>query len=204
MRLLEHLLGPLAEISDVAFAADRKSSDPQTIYPVEPGVKLVAPCNVVGRAGREHLDLGVSSEMFRDIPGMQLRATVQVGAIALDDDGKPHCSSVPVSPSGDGCATVSVAGAAAGAGASLGPGVGGARADLGDPVSATCGSAAGVGGSGSPDGAVDPVSAAGVGNAASTEVAVEVDGLVSGGLADGSSSGAGGGVAAGVCAGSVF
>ena len=149
MRFLEDLRGPPTEVIGLAFAADGKPPDRDAVHLLETGVELVAPRDVVGRTGRQHLDLGVSGEVFRDIPGMQLGATVQVGAVALDDDGQFHCSSVSAPPLGDGGATVFVVRAVAGAGASLWPGVGDAGRRVGDSPWASGGTAGGAGGSGS-------------------------------------------------------
>ena len=97
MRRLEDLRGPLTKLFGVAFAADRKPPDRDTVHPLDPGVELVAPGDVVGRAGRQNLALGVSREVLSDIPGMQLGAAVQLGAVALDDERDLQGSS----PTGD-------------------------------------------------------------------------------------------------------
>ena len=49
--------------------------------------------DVVGRAGREDLDLSVAREMLGDIPRVQLGAAVDRLAVALDDDRDLHCGS---------------------------------------------------------------------------------------------------------------
>ena len=140
MRFFEDHRGPLTELVGVAFAADGKPPDRDTIHLLDTGVELVAPRDVVGGAGRQDLDIGVSSEVLSNIPGMQFGAAVQCGAVALDDDGEFHCWSVPACPVvdgvpvvdvvdvvdvGDGAATGSAAGVMVGAGAppSLGVGV---------------------------------------------------------------------------------
>ena len=97
MRLFEDLRRPPTEHVDVAFPADRKPPDRDAVHPLDTGVELVAPRDVVGRAGRQDLDLDVSGEVLSDIPGMLLGAAVQLGAIALDDNGELHCSSVRAS-----------------------------------------------------------------------------------------------------------
>ena len=52
--------------------------------------ELVAPRDVVGRARRQDLDVGVPREVLGDVAGVQLGAAVDCLAVALNDDRELH------------------------------------------------------------------------------------------------------------------
>ena len=83
----------------MALVADRETADGDAVDLLDAGRRLVAPGDVVARARREHLDLGVPREALRDVARVQLGAAVDVGAVALDDDRELHDSlDAPPSP----------------------------------------------------------------------------------------------------------
>ena len=60
---------------------------------LDAGRQLVAPRDVVGRAGRQDLDLGVAGEVLGDVARVQLGAAVDCLTVALNDDRELHCCS---------------------------------------------------------------------------------------------------------------
>src|SRR5687767_12719028 len=117
MTLLEDLLGAASELQRVAFVRHAKPPDGHAFHPLGSGPELVTPCDVVGRARRQHLDVRVPGEMFGDVAGVQLRAAVDRLTVALNDDGDLHWVS-------------SVSGGLAGGGISGSDGCAGAPAKL--------------------------------------------------------------------------
>ena len=71
---------------------DRKAPHRDAVDLLDAGRQLVAPGDVVAGAGRQDLDLGVPREVLGDVARVQLRAAVDVGAVALDDDRELHDS----------------------------------------------------------------------------------------------------------------
>ena len=55
--------------------------------------QLVRPGDVIARAGRKHLHLMVAREPLGHVARVLLRAAVDVGAVALNDDRQLHCRS---------------------------------------------------------------------------------------------------------------
>ena len=83
---------PPAELERLAFVRDRKASHRDAVDLLDAGRQLVAPGDVVARAGRDDFDLGVPREPLGDVARVQLRAAVDVGAVALNDDRELHDS----------------------------------------------------------------------------------------------------------------
>src|SRR5258706_5047583 len=71
----------------------RKAAYRHAVDTIASGGELVAPRDVVGGAGRQHLDLGVTAEMFGDVPRVELGSAVDRLAVALDNDRELHCGS---------------------------------------------------------------------------------------------------------------
>ncbi len=72
----------------VARPGNRRTVTPLTCS--TPAGSSLLPGDVVARAGREDLDLGVPREAFGDVARVQLGAAVDVRAVALDDDRELH------------------------------------------------------------------------------------------------------------------
>ena len=70
------------------------------MYRLDAGRELVGPRDIVLRAGGEHLDLGMTREVLRDVARMQLGAAVDVGAVPLRDDRDLHDTLEPESAGG--------------------------------------------------------------------------------------------------------
>ena len=79
-----------AEIELVALPRDGKALDHDAVDRLGPGGKIVAPRDVVARAGGQHADVRVAREVLGDVPRVQLGAAVDVGAVPLHHDGELH------------------------------------------------------------------------------------------------------------------
>src|SRR4026209_1134158 len=94
MRLRENFLGPLRELDRISLGGDTETVDRNAVNDVAAFRQLVFPRDVIAmRARRQHLDLDVPGEVFRDITRMLLGAAVDIGAVALNDDRDLHCRS---------------------------------------------------------------------------------------------------------------
>ena len=93
MPLLEHAAGSLPEHERIAFVLHLEAPDRHPVHLLDSGRELVAPRNVVGRAGGQHLDLAVAREMLRDISRVKLGAAVDRLPVPLNDDRDLHCGS---------------------------------------------------------------------------------------------------------------
>ena len=91
--LLEHPRGSLPEETRIALVLHTEPAHRHVVDALDAGRELVAPRDVIGRARREHLDLGVPGEMLGDVPGVQLGAAVDRLPVSLNDDGELHCGS---------------------------------------------------------------------------------------------------------------
>ena len=94
VRVVEHAPGTPAELIRIALVSNGKSTDRDAVDLFDPGRPLVAPRHVVTRAGRDDLDLGVPREPLGHVARMELCATVDVRAVALDHDRELHDSEV--------------------------------------------------------------------------------------------------------------
>src|SRR5437868_2637985 len=92
MAVPENLVRSLGEDLDVALVVYREAMNGNTVELTFARPVLIMPGDVIARAGGQNVDVGMAGEMFRDVAGMQLRATVDVGAVSLHDDGELHCS----------------------------------------------------------------------------------------------------------------
>ena len=81
-----------AEIELVALPRDRKALDDDAVDRLGPGGKIVAPRDVVARAGGQHADVRVAREALGDVPRVQLGAAVDIGAVPLHHDRELHSS----------------------------------------------------------------------------------------------------------------
>ena len=86
----EDMRGTPAEILGVTLFGDGKAFDGDTVHAFDADRKLVAPRHVVSGAGRQHAHLGVARHMLGDVPGVQLGAPADIGAVPLDDDTDLH------------------------------------------------------------------------------------------------------------------
>ena len=93
MGLVEHTIRLLGEPVGIALPLHAKPPHRHAVDRLDAGGALVAPRHVVGRARRQHFDVGVPCEVFRDVAGVELRAAIDVRSISLDDDGDFHCDS---------------------------------------------------------------------------------------------------------------
>ena len=96
----------------IALVLHAEPADRHAVDCLDAGRQLVAPRHVVGRAGRQHLDLAVTREVLGDVARVQLGAAVDRLAVALNDDRDLHCASGS-DPAGGSCVD-SAAGASAG------------------------------------------------------------------------------------------
>jgi hypothetical protein len=74
----------------VALVLHRKTPYADTVDLVDAGRELVAPRDVIVRAGREDFDGGVPGQAFRDVAGVEFRAAVDGLAVSLDGDCDLH------------------------------------------------------------------------------------------------------------------
>ena len=91
MRLLEHTNRAPAEQPRIALVFHAKPAHRDAVDLLDAGRQLVPPRHVVGRAGRQDLDLGVLGEMLGDVARVQLGAAVDRLSVALHDDRELHC-----------------------------------------------------------------------------------------------------------------
>src|SRR5688572_23764093 len=99
MRLVENPPGAPPELVRVALVLHRKTPDADAVDTLDTWRPLVSPGHVIARARGDDLDLGMAREALGDVACMQLRAAVDVGAVALDDDRELHDSELsPPSP----------------------------------------------------------------------------------------------------------
>ena len=90
VRVAKHVLGVPSEDERVALALDREATHPDAVDVLDAGCQLVAPRDVVAGAGGQHFDLGVTSEMLRQVPRMKLSAAVDRPSVSLYDDRELH------------------------------------------------------------------------------------------------------------------
>ena len=91
--LFEDAIGQPPEDARIALVLDAKAPDGHAVDRLDAGRQLVPPRDVVGGARGQHLDLGVTGEVFGDVAGVQLGAAVDRLAVALNDDRELHCAS---------------------------------------------------------------------------------------------------------------
>ena len=92
VRLVKDALGSLPEDDRVALVLDGKAPDGDSVHAIDTVWQLVPPGHVVGGAGREDLDFGVTRQVLGHVTCMQFGAAVDRLAVALDDDGEFHWS----------------------------------------------------------------------------------------------------------------
>src|SRR5688572_18795446 len=92
MRVIEHTIGPSAEHKRIAGVVDSKPAHGHAIHHFRARRIVVSPRDIVARAGRQYVNLGVLRQVLGDIAGMQLGAAVDVGAVALHHDSELHCA----------------------------------------------------------------------------------------------------------------
>ena len=93
MPLLEDAIRSLAEHQRIALVLHLEAPDRHAVDLLDAGRQLVAPRDVVGRAGGEHFDLPMTREMLGDVARVQLGAAVDRLTVALNDDRDLHCGS---------------------------------------------------------------------------------------------------------------
>ena len=98
MDLLEHLRRSPAELVRTPFVRDREPPDLNAVDLFHAGGRSFLPRDVVAGARCHDLDGGVPREPLCDVTSMQFRAAVDVGAVALNDDGQLHDSDECPSP----------------------------------------------------------------------------------------------------------
>jgi len=81
---------PHGQMLGMPFVLDGEPPDVDAVDLPDAGGVLVLPGHVVFRAGRDDFDLRVTAHPLSDVPGVQLRAAVDVGAVPLDDDRQLH------------------------------------------------------------------------------------------------------------------
>jgi len=69
---------------------DAESANRDAVHLSDAGLELVSPCDVIGGARRQDLDLAVTCEMLGDVARMQLGAAVNRLTVALNDDRDLH------------------------------------------------------------------------------------------------------------------
>ncbi len=82
---------PPSELLRVALARHGEAPHLDAVDGLDALGALVAPRDVVGGAGGEHLHRNVRGQALGDVPRVQFGAAVDVGAVALDDDRDFHC-----------------------------------------------------------------------------------------------------------------
>ena len=92
MLVTEDVVRQSSEHVNVALLIDTKAAHRDAVDSLHASRIFIAPGDVVARASREHFDIGVARKMLGDIAGVQLGAAVDVGAVALHDDGELHCA----------------------------------------------------------------------------------------------------------------
>src|SRR5215210_6985528 len=102
MRMIEDTARLASESLGIPLVVDRETADRDAVHPFDTGGPLVFPGHIVPRAGGDDFHVGVGSEPFGDVTGMELRPAVDVRAIALDRDRHPHPPSPTRSPNGLG------------------------------------------------------------------------------------------------------
>jgi hypothetical protein len=90
MLVAEDVLRVTAELAWYPFVPDRETPHRNAVHPVDPLGQLVPPGEVVARARGHDLDVGMPRKAFRDVPGVQLRAAVDVSAVPLNRDRELH------------------------------------------------------------------------------------------------------------------
>ena len=100
VRLLEDSTRSASELERLPFMRNWKASDRNAVDVLDAGGQLVAPRDVIARAGRDDFDLRVPGQPLGNVARVQLRSAVDVGAVALGDDRELHESrdSSPASP----------------------------------------------------------------------------------------------------------
>src|SRR6476646_7991433 len=104
MRLVEDATRQSTKMIDIALVPDRKTAHRNAIDLFDAFRAFVLPGHVISRSRRDDLDLGVTGEPFGDVSCVELRAAVDIRAIALDRDRDLHDSEG--SPSGSRCTGV--------------------------------------------------------------------------------------------------
>ena len=146
MRVIEHAIGPSAEHARIARVIDSKPAHRHAVHHFRARRIVVAPRDIVARARRQHVDVGVLRQVLGDIAGMQLGAAVDVGAVALHHDSELHCAegsgSSPESslsdPASAGPSSKSVSGPSSSAASAVGSPCGGVGESSGDASSEAC------------------------------------------------------------------
>ncbi len=92
MRFVEDALGQASELERVALVLHAKAPHRDPVDLLDAGFELVAPRHVVGRAGGQHLDVGMARQALGDVTRVQLGAAVDRQAVALNDDREFHDS----------------------------------------------------------------------------------------------------------------
>src|SRR5262245_57083815 len=90
MLAAEHAFRVAAELPGHPLMSDRETAHPHAVHVLDALGKFVPPGDVVARARGDHLDVGMPGEAFRNIAGVQLRAAVDVRAVALNRDRELH------------------------------------------------------------------------------------------------------------------
>ena len=94
MLLREHSLRPRRELDRIAVADVLEAVHRNAVHHLLAFGQLVLPRNVIAmRARGQHLDLDVFGQVLGDVTRVLLRAAVDVGAVALNDDRDFHCRS---------------------------------------------------------------------------------------------------------------
>ena len=99
--LIENPVGPLTEVVRITDPADPESTNRHAVDGVFAFRKLILPTDVVSGSRREDLNTRVASEPLGNVARVQLGSTIELRAIALNDDRQLH-RSVGSWPSTDG------------------------------------------------------------------------------------------------------
>src|SRR5690348_12389464 len=90
MHPLEDQRGTTPEVVFVARPRHGKPPHADPVDRVEAFRKLVLPGDVVARARRQDLDVGVPGQTFRDVSRVELGAAADVRAVALNNNCELH------------------------------------------------------------------------------------------------------------------
>jgi len=86
VRLLEHQVRQLAELSGVPRVRDREAPHGDAVDLLLAGRQLVLPRDVVARARRHHLDVGMPRETLGDVARVKFGPAADVRAVALNNN----------------------------------------------------------------------------------------------------------------------